>query len=240
MSPAAVYYVRPGRNEELRYSLRSLHENFPHSAVFIVGDPPEWVDEDAVTVRRMAPRKRSKQQNVLELWQEITGLVGGPFTLWNDDFFLLRPTEPVLYDRGPVAETIRRKRPARSDYLGPYYTRMKRTADYLTESHGIENPLGFELHVPLLVERPEVFAEAVEITKRHDSGSGANNFQPRTIYGNLCGLPSETISDVKTDDARKNDLPWSSGNEQNFQRGAYGREVRRLFRAPSPYEKAST
>ena len=39
----AVYYVRPGdRNDELRYSLRSL-ANLPHDRVWIVGHTPPWV-----------------------------------------------------------------------------------------------------------------------------------------------------------------------------------------------------
>ena len=43
MTPDIVYVVRPGeRNEELRYSLRSL-SNLPHGRVWIAGYMPKWV-----------------------------------------------------------------------------------------------------------------------------------------------------------------------------------------------------
>jgi hypothetical protein len=42
--PDVVYVVRPGnRNEELRYSLRSIAAHLPHRRVWLAGFCPSWV-----------------------------------------------------------------------------------------------------------------------------------------------------------------------------------------------------
>ncbi len=45
--PDVVYVVRPGdKNEELRYSIRSVIANLPHRKVWIAGYKPTWLSDD--------------------------------------------------------------------------------------------------------------------------------------------------------------------------------------------------
>lgn len=107
-----VYYVRPGeRNEELRYSLRSL-QNMPHERVWLVGHKPAWV----TGVEHIPNRSNgsSPQHNATShLLAACDAVPAERFVVFNDDFYVMEPIEhiPALH-AGPLSE---RRRPMGSD-----------------------------------------------------------------------------------------------------------------------------
>jgi hypothetical protein len=42
MEKTFVYLCRPGKNEELRYSIRSVNAFYPNATIWVVGGKPDW------------------------------------------------------------------------------------------------------------------------------------------------------------------------------------------------------
>lgn len=227
-----VYPVRPGvKNEELRYSLRSVEANLPVESVTIVGYCPPWLKPDLF----IAGNKHvDKQRNVfgnVRLACEHDG-VPDEFVSMNDDFFVLAPvTEiPVVY-RGRLAdhlELIHRH--------GWWWKSMEATMRYLLEQ-GIEDPLSYDLHRPLpTVKRDmaKVLAEAADYQPR-------NPPQWRTLYGNLAGIGgTQDADDVKVYSAKVEHRargPFVSTTDSGFATTETGARIRAAYTTPSRWER---
>lgn len=230
-----VYLCREGENEELRYSLRSLR-NLPHGRVWIFGGAPEWtrgaelVPTDQhdtkyrVTTRAMRAACRHPE-------------VSDPFALFNDDFYVMQPVPevPVLH-RGPVAEVLayyERRWGGRSGYSAG----MRETADLLRRL-GYEEPLSYELHVPLPIHKGAML-EALDAGE----ASGITVLHKRTLYGNLARIGGERASDCKIvsrSDGRiagRNvaEVPtWLSSSDASF--AGLAPLLQHRFPQPSPFE----
>ena len=186
--PDAVYVCRSGeKNEELRYSLRSL-TNIPHGHVYIAGGtPPSWVAGVARIPVAQTPHPYLNTTAAVRA-ACLDPRVSDPFILMNDDFFITEPLDalPTL-NRGPipniVAETTERHG-RRSDYA----VGMETVAD-TSERLGHPKPLSFELHVPMLIDKATML-EAIALCP--DDG-----MHKRTLYAALAGLKGETVSDCK-------------------------------------------
>lgn len=174
-----VYIVRPGQNEELRYSLRSAAENLPVESVTIVGDAPGWV----TGVRRIPGNRygRDKPRNVLDNVRILAaaGDLPDDVVVMNDDFYVLTPltTIPVLY-RGPLTRHI-----AECATPSWWSLSLQRTLAWL-QAQGHPAPLSYDLHVPLPISR-ERMREALD---RLGDAFADNPPQWRTVYGNLAAV----------------------------------------------------
>lgn len=185
--PDAVYVCRPGDNEELRYSLRSL-ANLPHRRVWVFGGCPEWArnvshvsvpqdrtDAYANTTESLAAACRHPE-------------VSDPFILMNDDFFVTEPVESVpLLNRGPVSDVVAAD-VARCNRKIGHVVGMETVAAFLA-ARGYPAPLSFELHMPMLVAKATML-EAIAICP--DRG-----MHKRTVYGAIAGLTGDTVPDCK-------------------------------------------
>lgn len=233
----AVYIVRPGnRNDELRYSLRSLHANFRVDRVWIVGFRPNWVTGvEYVPVDQVD----HKHQNTWMNWSAIARHpdISDPFVFMNDDFFILRPLDrmPLLH-QGTVADW-----PATHGGT-PWSRRLERTRELLA-AVGHTDPLSYELHVPMVMAR-DAHREAVQVLAAQRRPW---DYAKRTLVGNLAGGGGERARDVKiADDAqweRRGGAAevgtWSfvSTADASFKYGTVGRWLRARFPEPSPYER---
>lgn len=221
-----VYICRKGANEELRYSLRSL-ANIEHDRVWIFGDCPSWFTGSHVHVEQFGRKQGNAKRNLLAAC--TNSRVSDPFLLMNDDFYIIAPTEPALYDRGPSADVIaeyERKHP------GGSYTEALKATDELLRADGYEDPLSYELHMPMPVHK----ALMLKVLERVMS-DGRTTLQNRTMYGALAGLPSTTVADVKV--YGPDDLPptgaYLSSSDATFP--LVFPLLSELFPEPSPYEK---
>lgn len=228
MTPA-VYFVRPGDdNEELRYSLRSL-ANVAHGDVWVVGYKPSWV-RNVGYLPVAAPKTRIHwTQAVVALTEACRSPeIPETFQLWNDDFFTLQPTAIPLWHKGPVEDYARYGRSATN-----WKTGMQETVRLLN-AWGIDAVLDYELHVPMTVDKQKM-GEALSRAAPY----GLKALQRRTLYGNLWAIGGEPHDDVSIGNRR--DVPsgvWVSTNDQSFTFGRVGQHIRRLFPDPSPYEEA--
>ncbi|MFE2424641.1 hypothetical protein [Streptomyces hokutonensis] len=227
--PDLVVPVREGaNNEQLRYALRSWVANLPHRHVWIVGFRPWW----AAGARHIPTRQRgiSRYVNTTTAMRAACEHpeVSDPFVWANDDTFVMspQPSPFPVFHRGPVRE-LEAHYGARS---GAYLAAMRETRDFLV-GLGYEDPISYELHVPLPVHKAPML-QALDLAPGHDA-------HKRTVYGVLNNLGGTQMTDVKVMrrgpqfDVRS---PFLSTMPDSFANGAVGRLIRQSFPEPCPYE----
>lgn len=229
MSIDVVYPLRRGHyNDELRYSLRSL-QNVPHGKVILSGFIPKWVTNVIAIDREQEESSgwAKARANVEAALSEASD----PFYLFNDDFYVMQPMDeiPVMHN-GPLSETIDRY--SRTRHTGAYWRGMVAT-HLLLQEWGFSEPLGYELHMPLLIYHAP-FLEALNM------GQGIEALAVRTLYGNLANLQGQQKEDCKVM-ARAGVLdydqwPFVSSND-DLSYSPLGRYLERELTEPSPYEQ---
>lgn len=229
--PDVVYPVRAGeRNDELRYSLRSL-EHLPHGRVHMIGFAPTWVDQRRVRVLPASrgsylPKWAVVSQHILDACLDAE--ISDPFILMNDDMYIMERLEHLpLLNRGRTSVLVEQLRAAGVD--SDYVDSMLRTRDEL-ERYGFPDPLSFELHTPITVYKGAM-REAIAI------GNGIRRWNRRTAFGALFGCVGETIADVKV--LRRGDPippgPLLSSSDYTFPWVLP--HLRKLFPFPGIYER---
>lgn len=193
-----VYLCRPGRNEELRFSLRSL-ANLPHDNVWVVGGRPSWYMGRFEKVPPKPNKYEHGRANLVRILQNRK--ISDPFVLFNDDFFVVRPVDevPVLHG-GRLHDLLKRHH----DYApNSRYTRMlARTIEVLADRN-VRDPLAYNLHVPMVMWKSHL-AKALRL-----DGS------PRSLVGNLFEYGGEFAEDVKVHRELPGSPPsydWASGS----------------------------
>lgn len=229
----AVYVVRPGdRNEELRYSVRSLLANLPFGQLVIAGYTPSWCEPDVrLDVPQVPGAKQSNARANLEA-AVASPAVSDPFLYLNDDMFVMAPVgdEMPMYHRGTVDEMIDEYRKLRTS---GYMVALRQTRELLAML-GFDPALCYELHLPMVVRKTEL-ARALEL------GVGIPGVHWRTVYGNIAGVGGERIDDCKVYGLREDFTGWPflSSDDRRFARYPVGKFVRARFRTPSAYERDS-
>lgn len=224
-----VYLVRGGRNEELRYSLRSLY-HLPHDRVWVVGaNPPPWLTGvERIGVRQQQYKFADVPLKLLAACRHPE--ISDPFWLFNDDFFVPQPLDamPVLH-RGPLLEQMAH------GWSRSYVQGAQRAAGLLA-SWGYEGLLSYELHMPLLLyKRP-----LVEAWRRAQFVDFTIPTCFRSLYGNYVHLGGCEVDDAKVRDCDSlpdPDAPVVSTTDRTFARGEVGRWIRARLPDPSPYER---
>jgi hypothetical protein len=225
MTSDVVYVVRPGDdNEELRYSLRTLR-NLPHGKVWIAGYCPTWVSEDVrrIPVAKQRDRNVSAKANLRAACEHPE--VSEQFVYMNDDFFVMQPLDhlPVMH-RGPVAALVT------SGIMASAYTRAMKNTLALLQDRGIDEPLMYDLHAPMLVDKAGMLT-ALDLCH-------IPAVQERTLYGNLKGIGGELRHNHKVRRAQKGWESWAflSTEETTFRTRPVGQHIRAAFGDPSSYE----
>jgi len=219
-----IYYVRPGENEELRYSLRTLAVNGPEDTrVTIIGDPPDWYIGDRQEGNPFQNAEDNSRYNI----EVACDLSPEGFFVFNDDFFVLKPWQHPfpLWHNVSLVEHIRRdmKDPRSADRR----RRAWNTHGYLTDL-GIEEPMHYELHVPMWIDGYRLNALLYDAPLA---------IKWRTLYGNLAREGQrEFREDVKfyRSEAIPDGVDFLSTDERTFQDTG---QLVRQFEDPSPWEK---
>lgn len=225
----AVYFCKPGdSNEELRYSLRSLDRHARPDEVWIVGYTPTWV-QNVTSVRgnRYPDKEWAVRDNVLIIAEHPD--LPDDVLVMNDDFALMRPYTFVSEHRGPLREQI-----GQLNNSGSWWGRsLCTTLDWL-ESVGHPDPLSYELHKPLMVNRAKM-AGAL-----HRSEAVFPIPQWRTVYGVLNEIPAVLGEDCKVrqpEEPFDKKAPLLSTDDRAFAQGAVGEFIRSKFNKPCKYER---
>lgn len=199
--------------------------------MWIIGYRPPW----ATGVQHIPTRQTggTKYRNTT---QAVRAAIEHPdisetFILCNDDFFVMAPQQGELpvYHRGPVAD-VEAYYATRGN--GAYLRGLRETRDLLV-GLGHPDPLSYELHVPLPVDKAGM-REAL------DAGRHLDVLHKRSAYGVLAGIGGEYMADVKvlTRAPRTFDktLPYLSTMPDSFAHGAVGQHIRRAFPQACRYE----
>lgn len=227
MTPDIVYVVRPGeKNEELRFSIRSVIANLPHRKVWIAGYCPKWLGNDIGVIKTQTrPGGHVSAKANLRAACEHPE-VSEEFVYMNDDFFVMQPLNelPVMH-RGSLAEV------AKSDKMASSYQRhIGKTLEVL-EKRGIQEPLMYDLHGPMTVTKTGML-EVLELCRK------VPMLQERTLFGNLQHVGGEKRHNYKLWRTRRDwqSWPFLSSNDNNFRTDTIGQFIRSKFSEASPYE----
>lgn len=176
-----VYICRSGDNEELRYSIRSVVKNANPDTIWVVGGKPEWYTGKYLEVADTG----NKFDNITNCYKALSYLdeLSEDFVLMNDDFYILNPIDRVenMYD-GLLSDKIDNHVSVNGMSA---YARVLVKAKKQLIANGIENPICYDIHVPM------VFNKTMLSYLNHDNNA------PRSTYGNMYGIGGINIEDVK-------------------------------------------
>ena len=196
-----LYVVKnDGTNEDLKYSLRSLETyGDGYWRVFLVTDKaPEWINTQNVNVI-IRPLQYYKERDIMDSIVEAckSRKLSKDFIFFNDDFYLLSPTDFSNY---PV-------------YVRPYdlhhyvwadtrvHLRWRRYTRIIEKTYQAlvarDLPiLTYDIHLPMVFNKKKfpVIMSEYDWNCPFDLG-----LTFRSIYGNTLKLPATPITDVKLD-----------------------------------------
>lgn len=230
-----VYFLKDTKeNEELRYSLRSIEENWQYRRVWFCGGCPVGVEPDRnMRIKQEGIDKWNKVRNMIRQVCENDEITED-FWLFNDDFYVLtRIYEdiPPTYNGELLSyiERIERK------IGGPDgYTERLRYADAGLKQAGLMTR-NYEVHKPMLINRKK----ALEVLDKFPNYPAF-----RSLYGNYWQIGGENRPDrkVKILNYKNMDLVrfWDflSTSDKSFKEGNIGEFVRNRFPIKSRYERS--
>lgn len=131
--------------EELRYSIRSACMHLPIEEVWVVGDVPEWFVGRGIAMPDHEYHQKSIAAKVLRALDE--GLTG-EFIHCNDDFFFLG-FDPRMRYAGLLSNHVKHMEASRRP--DNWFLRSQRDVLNVCREMGIEEPLNFATHTPVLM-----------------------------------------------------------------------------------------
>lgn len=229
-----VYFVKNSYvNEELKYSLRSVEENWPYKNVWFYGGCPNDLEPDYhVKITQNAP---SKWENVRNMTLEVckNDDITEDFWLFNDDFFIMEPINDFKprYD-GTLTSKIQQIRDKRYGEDSEWSKNLGKLQKLL-KKHG-KSEYCYAIHEPMLINRKKM----LEVLEKFP-----NEPMQRALYGNWWDIGGEQEDDPKyampepsniADELIKHDV--ISTSDDSFDGGYVGRWLRNKFKNPSRFE----
>jgi hypothetical protein len=178
-----VYICKEGVNEELKYSIRSVVESFPDSNIWVVGGKPDWYVGNYIEVHQIHTKYKNAVENLKMICSSPQ--ISNEFVLMNDDFYIIKKIDNIdTFHGGYLLDKINlyQKLNGNSNYtrkLSATYKRLK--------AIGIDDPLDYELHVPMVMEKQKL----QEVLDKNDQ------FLWRSMYGNIFKVGGSEMQDVK-------------------------------------------
>lgn len=231
-----VYFLKDEpENEELRYSLRSIEQNWQYRNVWFCGGCPETLKPD----RHFALKQEQfvKWDRVRDMIRKVcqNDEISDSFWLFNDDFFVLKPMPeeiPPQYNGEliPYIERIEKKHNGQSDD----FTRRLREANDTLKKAGYTT-LNYEVHKPMLINRKK----ALEVLDKFPDTPAF-----RSLYGNYFSIGGVDKHDMKIKLLNYNKMylvqaAWEflSTSDNSFNFGEIGVFVREKFNKKSRFER---
>lgn len=225
-----VYICRPGDNEELRYSIRSVAKNFPNSTIWVIGDAPRWYIGNYI---KNEQSKDAYSNAYLNLRVAATSSqLPENIVIMNDDFYILDGIDDIsVFHEGTLEDKANKYF---DHHNNTSYTRKIIRTDHKLKKLGFNQALSYELHVPLPVEKNKLI-------KVLDS----NNYLWRSLYGNMFNLGGTFMEDVKVYNAKNMSFknydyknlkyPFLSSQDDSFKK-IHNDILVKMFPKPSKYE----
>jgi len=264
-----VYFVRryshdrsmAHQSDDLRYSLRSLADNFTGlGRVWILGGArdadslPAWLDRRSIqwhpggrVYREVDSRKLAAWDDVKHLqtwaqWQaiaEVADHLSDRFVIMNDDFYLMRKMAELPNEhRGPILDFAEARR-----FTGRATTAkvMERTARWVLDEYGVDpaDQVAYETHGPLTVARHSFRAVMTRAGEAVAAGKLAR-VAKRSLYGNAVRLPARLATVLGNDGkVHGNDDPipdhWVlSSSDASFRHGTGRNQIGGFIRRRFP------
>lgn len=217
--------------EELKYSLRSIEQNFPHRFVWFIGGQPEGLTPDRSIKHKQSGENKWDmiRSSMVRAVQEED--LTEDFFLFNDDFFVMKPFkgEFVNYIDNTLDDRIEELRLVHK-WLNPYARTLVKANEEL-KSLGCKRN-NFEVHLPMIFKKSLV----LEAIKQCSSP------QMRSVYGNIVDCPVINRKDVKVYSLESvpYDPDFISTNDDTFRKGMVGQYIKGCFSTPSRFENTHT
>jgi len=215
--------------DELRYSLRSVCENFPYRHIVFVGGCPDNLSCDLyIPHQQTGSTKWQKALGSLKKALADESLTEDIF-LFNDDFFILKPVDTenfINFTDGTLGRRIRVLE-ANIDRQSLYSKRL-RSLFVRLKAEG-KDTMSFTVHMPMLINRHK----ALELIEKNPECT-----MFRSLYGNTYEIPYTKHDDVKiyTTDKLPESDDYLSCTEKSFGEGLVGEYIRNKFTHPCKYE----
>jgi len=227
-----VYILGSGSDwsdNEIRYSLRSAEQYFPHNKVYVIGRRPFWLEK--VIHIPYSDNHQRKSANAIDKIMRAAreDSISDPFVLMNDDFFFLAPqTEVPYYYRGTTSDLIKyhKKRP------GYYYETLLNTEAYLIQ-RGVDNLKDYEVHAPIIYEKQKLL---------NLSRNNLKNCQLRSVYCNSYNVGGVEVEDFKAHTLKefkeqlKRNAPIFSSGDAIVKEREFLDWISKRFTKPSKHE----
>ena len=226
-----IYIVREGGNEELRWSLRSVEKNFPHNHVWIFGGKPT-----GIAPFYFEPRQQQGEDKFWRIYNTFKEVIWDArltedIWLFNDDFFVMNKLkEPphAIYD-GTIQKRIEYVE-KHTFGVHSYYSDKLRELLAVLQKAGIDEPLNYETHTPMLINRTKAIITLEDYPETPLF---------RSIYGNINHIGGEERPDCKFFQERQ---PYPIGDyvstaDESWQFDDIGREIRARFPEKSQFEE---
>lgn len=224
-----VYLLRDGTNEELRYSLRSVDENFAYNRVWFAGGKPEDLEPDGYM--KIEQEGMDKFERVRNMLVEIckNDSITKDFWLFNDDFFVMKPTlKAVQWVNGTVEQRINQIEGLENGGMPTIYSQKLRHL-LRTLKKGKMSTKNYAVHKPMLVNRKK----ALEVMEKYP-----NEPMFRALYGNYWRIKAIDDSDCKIRrcDRAMKDKQFISTEDISFNCGVVGAQLQERFKFKSRFE----
>lgn len=179
-----VYFVKDGlRNDELRYSIRSVFSNLEYNMIWIYGGCLRDIVPDVRV--RVEQEGRTKWDRVRNMYQMVckNKEITDNFIMFHDDFFVMQPTKRIdPIHRCSLEDHIKILEP----HKPTEYSKLLRRCRQVFPD---KDPLSYEVHTPFIFNKEHL----LEIL-----GSFPDLHCIRSIYGNIYyGDISKRSNDVK-------------------------------------------
>jgi hypothetical protein len=227
-----VYICRPGENEELRYSIRSVVKNAIYDNIWVVGEKPDWYVGNFVHV----PNTGTKFTNIYNCFSAITdvGAISDNFVLIEDDMFLVKPIGIMpVYCGGLMSDRITELKNISPN--AKYINILQLTYKYIIKFLKVKEPINYEIHFPLVMN------------KQNLSKSLRHSLFQKSIYGNKFKIGGQETLDSKVHtqgrwleksyDFRNGNSPIISTDEDHSFKVVYDEVLKDMFPNPSRYER---
>lgn len=225
-----VYFLRDGSNEELRYSLRSVDENFAYNKVWFVGGKPEGITPDEyMPINQSGADKFERVRNMLlECCRNDN--ITEEFWLFNDDFFVMLPSlEDTQWTNGTLGQRIAIIEARENNGMPTAYSQKLRHLVQTLEKDGLPT-LNYAVHKPMLINRKK----AIEVLEKYP-----NEPMFRALYGNYWHIKAKDDLDCKIrrcDRTLKPNKQFISTSDLSFNHGIIGAQLKERFKFRSRFE----